>query len=196
MRSIFNTDTVLLAYLNGYFPMADSESNQIHWHFPNPRAVFDIYNISIPRSVRKLYKSGKYKFTVDNDFSAVIKNCSNRAITWINEDIIEVYCELHKLGFAHSIEVYNSEEKLVGGLYGVSIGGAFIGESMFNLEPNTAKLAFVRLIEILRANKFILLDSQYINHFTAQLGAFEISASKYMKILRYAVTLDCNFKNI
>jgi len=196
MQNIFNTDTVLLAYLNGYFPMADSESNQIHWHFPDPRAVFDIYNISIPRSVRKLYKSGKYKITVDNDFYSVIKHCSDRVITWINEEIIEVYCELHRLGFAHSIEVYTLDNKLVGGLYGVAIGGAFFGESMFNTEPNTAKLAFVKLIEILQANKFILLDSQYINNFTAQLGAIEIPAQKYLKILRYAVSLDCEFKNI
>jgi len=196
MQNIFNTDTVLLAYLNGYFPMADSESNQIHWHFPDPRAVFDIYNISIPRSVRKLYKSGKYKITVDNDFYSVIKHCSDRVITWISEEIIEVYCELHRLGFAHSIEVYTLDNKLVGGLYGVAIGGAFFGESMFNTEPNTAKLAFVKLIEILQANKFILLDSQYINNFTAQLGAIEIPAQKYLKILRYAVSLDCEFKNI
>jgi len=196
MQNIFNTDAVLLAYLNGYFPMADSESNQIHWHFPDPRAVFDIYNISIPRSVRKLYKSGKYKITVDNDFYSVIKHCSDRVITWINEEIIEVYCELHRLGFAHSIEVYTLDNKLVGGLYGVAIGGAFFGESMFNTEPNTAKLAFVKLIEILQANKFILLDSQYINNFTAQLGAIEIPAQKYLKILRYAVSLDCEFKNI
>jgi len=81
-------------------------------------------------------------------------------------------------------------------LYGVAIGGAFFGESMFNTEPNTAKLAFVKLIEILQANKFILLDSQYINNFTAQLGAIEIPAQKYLKILRYAVSLDCEFKNI
>jgi len=176
MQSFFNTDTVLLAYLNGYFPMADSKTNEIHWHFADPRAV--------------------YRFTVNNDFNSVIRHCANRSVTWINDEIIEVYCDLHRFGFAHSVEVYNQSDKLVGGLYGVAIGGAFFGESMFNLEPNTAKLAFVKLIEILQANKFILLDSQYINNFTAQLGAIEISGEKYLKILRYAVTLDCEFKNI
>ena len=176
--------------------MADSKTNEIHWHFADPRAVFDIYNISLPRSVKKLYKSGKYRFTVNNDFNSVIRHCANRSVTWINDEIIEVYCDLHRFGFAHSVEVYNQSDKLVGGLYGVAIGGAFFGESMFNLEPNTAKLAFVKLIEILQANKFILLDSQYINNFTAQLGAIEISGEKYLKILRYAVTLDCEFKNI
>lgn len=194
MRSLFNTDLVITCYLNGYFPMADSDDGRIYWHFPDPRAIFDIYNIKIPRSIRTLSNSNKYHYRIDTEFEKVITYCSERETTWINQEIIDVYCELNKLGFAHSVEVYNQNHVLVGGLYGVAIGGAFFGESMFNKEPNTAKLAFVKLIEILRDKKFILLDSQYINDFTKQLGAFEISADEYLKILQIAVRVDTNFK--
>ena len=175
--------------------MADSFDNEIYWHFPDPRAIFDIYNVPIPRSVRKLYNSGKYYYKIDRAFPEVINYCASRFTTWINQEIIDVYCELHNLGFAHSVEVYNTNNQLVGGLYGVAIGGAFFGESMFNTEPNTAKLAFVKLIEILKHNKFILLDSQYINDFTAQLGAIEITAEDYLKILKIAIYLDTQFKD-
>ncbi len=194
MYSLFNPDLVIACYLNGYFPMADSSDNEIYWHFPDPRAVFDIYKTEFPRSVRQLYKSGKYSYRINHNFDKVIEFCSERETTWINQEIIDVYCELNKMGFAHSVEVYNQNEILVGGLYGVAIGGAFFGESMFNTEPNTAKLAFVKLIEILKNNNFILLDSQYINDFTKQLGAIEISAKHYMKILRIAVKLNSSFE--
>lgn len=194
MSSLFNTDLVITCYHNGYFPMADSDEGEIYWHFPDPRAIFDIYHTKIPRSIRTLSNSGKYHYRIDTEFEKVITYCSERETTWINQEIIDVYCELNKFGFAHSVEVYNQNQELVGGLYGVAIGGAFFGESMFNKEPNTAKLAFVKLIEILRDNKFLLLDSQYINDFTKQLGAFEISADEYLKILRIAVRVDTNFK--
>lgn len=194
MNSLFNTDLVLTCYAHGYFPMADSEDGQIYWHFPDPRAIFDIYKIRFPRSLRRLYKSGKYNFKIDTMFQNVIEHCSDRKITWINQEIIDVYCELHRLGFAHSVEVFNQNHELVGGLYGVAIGGAFFGESMFNKEPNTAKLAFIKLIEILRNNRFILLDSQYINNFTKQLGAIEIPANEYLQILKIAVKMDTSFK--
>lgn len=195
MKNLFNADIVLNCYVNGYFPMADLEDNEIYWHFPNPRAVFNIYNTILPRSVRKLYNSKRYYFKVDTVFSEVINHCANRSETWINSDIIEVYSTLHQRGFAHSVEVFNHNNQLVGGLYGVAIGGAFFGESMFNTEPNTAKLAFVKLLEVLKANKFLLLDSQYINDFTAQLGAVEISAEDYLKLLKLAIYIDADFKD-
>lgn len=194
MNSLFNPDLVIACYKNGYFPMADSFDNEIYWHFPDPRAVFDIYRIKFPRSVRQLYKSGQYFYRINQNFEKVIQYCSERETTWINQEIIDVYCELNKMGFAHSVEVYNQNDILVGGLYGVAIGGAFFGESMFNKEPNTAKLAFVKLLEILQKNNFILLDSQYINDFTKQLGAIEISAEDYMKILRIAIKLNSSFE--
>jgi leucyl/phenylalanyl-tRNA--protein transferase len=138
-------------------------------------------------------KKGIYRFEVDTNFKEVVRRCSLRDDTWINDDIIENYTELQQLGFAHSVEIYR-EDELVGGLYGVKIGAAFFGESMFNTEPNTAKLAFAYLLEILKYNYFILLDSQFINPFTAQLGAIEITDEHYMWILQHALMRDCSFE--
>lgn len=183
-----------MLYKAGYFPMAD-QCNKISWHFPEPRAIFDIYNTKIHRNVQKLYNSGKFHFRIDHNFHQVIMNCANRKETWINDAIIDVFLEIHDMGFAHSVEVYDQDDKLVGGLYGLAIGAAFFGESMFNLVPNAAKLAFAKLLEILRKNNYLLLDSQYINHFTAQLGAYEIHSLKYLQLLNFAVKLERNFED-
>lgn len=180
--------------MDGYFPMAESRDGEIYWHFPNPRAIFDIYNTKIPRSTRNLLKKNEYSFKVNESFRDVITYCSQRDDTWISNEIIDLYTELHNRGYAHSVEVHNSTGKLVGGLYGVAIGGAFFGESMFNIVPNASKLAFAFLLERLKQNKFLLLDSQYLNNFTKQLGAFNISANEYMRLLRIAININTEFK--
>ncbi|MFA5512995.1 MAG: leucyl/phenylalanyl-tRNA--protein transferase, partial [Candidatus Kapaibacterium sp.] len=125
-------------------------------------------------------------------FDNVIRYCAERDDTWINDEIKMTYIELHELGYAHSIETYH-EDKLVGGLYGVSIAGAFFGESMFNILPNASKAAFYYLIEHLKSRGFLLLDSQYINPFTKQLGAIEIRKSTYLKLLKQALNLEVKF---
>lgn len=181
------------AYCNSYFPMADSSEGEIYWHSPDPRAVFPIYSLKKPRSVRQLLNKNIYNFKIDCNFDSVIRQCAlSRQDTWINGIIINTYNYLNQNGIAHSVEVYRDNE-LCGGLYGVSIGAAFFGESMFNTEPNTAKLAFYHLIDILKAQGFLLLDSQYINHFTRQLGAEEIPKAKYMALLKEAISLKCSF---
>lgn len=190
--SFLEPEILIAAYKNGIFPMAESKDGSIYWYFPKRRAIFDIYNTKIAKSTRQLIKKKIYTYSVDVNFVDVIKHCGARDVTWISPQLIEIYTTLFKLGYAHSVEVYRNDS-LVGGLYGVTIGGAFFGESMFNLEPNTAKLAFAYLLEILKYNKFELLDSQYINPFTEQLGAIEIESQDYLKRLKKAINLNCNF---
>lgn len=193
MSTILTPELVLLAYRQGFFPMAESSDGEIYWHFPERRAIFPIYNIKVPRSIKKIQRQNIFTYNIDNNFEVVIENCANRRDTWINDEIIAVYIDLFYMGNAHSVEVYR-EDELVGGLYGVAIGGAFFGESMFNLEPNTAKLAFYKLIEILQKNNFSLLDSQYLNPFTHSLGAIEVSKEVYMRMLNDALQMNCNFQ--
>lgn len=193
MSTILTPELVLLAYRQGFFPMAESSDGEIYWHFPERRAIFPIYNIKVPRSIKKIQRQNIFTYNIDNNFEVVIENCANRRETWINDEIIAVYIDLFYMGNAHSVEVYR-EDELVGGLYGVAIGGAFFGESMFNLEPNTAKLAFYKLIEILQKNNFSLLDSQYLNPFTHSLGAIEVSKEVYMRMLNDALQMNCNFQ--
>ena len=176
--------------------MSDSRhSKEIQWHIPEQRAIFDLRNIRIPRSVRQLFNKKIYRFSIDTAFEEVIRGCADcREDTWINDDIIEQYINLHKDGYAHSVEVWR-DGYLMGGLYGVQIGGAFFGESMFSVASNVTKLAFYYLCGILIRNRFKLLDSQYINDFTRQLGAIEIPHEEYIKILEEAVNINCEFED-
>lgn len=190
---ILNSDILLSAYSQGVFPMADSFDGDIYWHSPDPRAVFPLANLKISRSTRQLLLKDIYHYSIDQQFEAVVRHCGDREETWINEEIISEYTKLHQLGYAHSVEVWRGD-KLVGGLYGVHIGGGFFGESMFGLEPNVSKLSFCILCRILIENGFILLDSQYINDFTESLGAIEIPRKQYIEILDKALDLDCNFE--
>ena len=183
---------LLSAYCEGFFPMADENNGEISWYSPNYRAIFPIYHLKNPKSLYKFQNKNLMKCTIDNNFEKVIRACSQRKETWISEEIIEMYCQLHITGFAHSIETWQ-DGKIVGGLYGVAIGGAFFGESMFNFASNASKVAFYYLVEHLKQRKFTLLDSQFINDFTAQLGAIEISREKYLKILDFSIKRKCSF---
>lgn len=192
----FSTDDIIRAYLVGAFPMAESrESEKVLWYVPEMRAIFDLNNIHVPRSVRQLFKKNIYTFEVDTCFRKVVEGCADREETWINSEIIDTYTKLHERGFAHSVEVFRSE-RLVGGLYGGHIGSAFFGESMFGRESDVVKLAFFYLCSVLVHNKFLLLDSQFINDFTKSLGAFEIPESEYLKRLSVAVRSKCGFGKI
>ena len=185
-------DLLLRAYEQGYFPMADGVTGKIYWHSPNPRAIFPLERIKMPRSIRQFIRKFGVRFEVNRDFEAVINYCANRSYTWISQEIIDAYIDLHKLGYAHSVETY-IDGKLVGGLYGVAIGGAFFGESMFNIVSNGSKAAFYYLVARLRERGYILLDSQYMNDFTKSLGAIEIHEILYFKLLKRALELDCKF---
>jgi len=191
MNEGFTSDILINAYSQGYFPMAE-EKGEIYWHCPDPRAIIPLENIKKPRSLTKYSRKNDFKYSVNSDFEFVIRACSDRKATWISDEIIEVYLDLHRKGFAHSVETW-SGEKIVGGLYGISLGGAFFGESMFNTENDAAKAAFYYLAEYLKSRGFILLDSQYINPFTEQLGAVEILKDEYMKKLEQALIIPTRF---
>jgi leucyl/phenylalanyl-tRNA--protein transferase len=189
---LFSPEIVLHAYKEGFFPMADSKDGEIFWHSPDPRAIFNINEIKIPKSLRsKLYKE-HFKFSINYDFTYIINKCAERNETWINDEIIDTYIELHNMGIAHSVETWQ-DNLLVGGLYGVAIGGAFFGESMFNTVSDAAKAAFYFLTQHLRNQGYTLLDSQYINNFTKQLGAFEISKELYLILLKTSINLNRSF---
>ncbi|MEY2720195.1 MAG: hypothetical protein RLZZ273_1561 [Bacteroidota bacterium] len=179
-------EVVIMGYRQGFFPMGDPSAGQVFWHRPDPRAVIPLDAVRISRSLRQTLRKETYKTTINASFDTVILRCSERSDTWITDEIISTYSQLHEMGYAHSIESWRNNE-LVGGLYGVSIGGAFFGESMFSLQPDASKVAFVRLIQHLHAKGFTLLDTQYINDFTASLGAVEISDTRYQQLLTIAL---------
>lgn len=189
MSEILSSEILLEAYCTGFFPMAESEDEQIYWHFPDERAIFPLDKIKIPRSMKSFIRKNSFKITINYDFEYVIRQCSIREDTWLSEELIQSYLELNRIGYAHSIEVWR-DDSIVGGLYGVAFGGAFFGESMFNLLPNYSKIAFYFLVGHLKQQGFVLLDSQYINHFTEQLGAIVISRDDYLKRLNYAISLE------
>lgn len=189
---IIKPEILIQAYKQGYFPMADSKEGDIYWHCPDPRAVIPLDNPKKPKSLKRSEDKFEFEYRVNTCFRTVMEKCAEREDTWISDEIIETYMQLHNLGMAHSVETYEDDE-LVGGLYGVAIGGAFFGESMFNTVTNASKGAFFYLIERLKERNFLLLDSQYINHFTKQLGAIEVSYLEYTKRLIKAINLPTTF---
>lgn len=186
MEEKLNVDVLISAYTQGFFPMADWDG--IYWHSPDPRAIIPLQNVpDKPKSLVKFEKKHNFTFTKNHDFKYVVEKCSERKDTWISEEIIQSYSELNQIGLAHSIETWENGE-IVGGLYGVCIGAAFFGESMFNTVDNAAKSAYYYLIDILKTNNFMLLDSQYINPFTQKLGAVEIPRKEYLEHLTTAIS--------
>ncbi len=189
---ILTPELVLRAYERGYFPMADPQTGEIAFYSPDPRAIIPLDGVRISRSLRQTIRKGLYEVRVNTAFEAVIRGCAERPNSWISEEIIAVYTELHYLGVAHSVEAWYGEE-LAGGLYGVALGGAFFGESMFTRRRDASKVAFVALVERLRQRGFVLLDAQYLNPHTRRLGAVEIPRQEYLRRLAIALRLPCRF---
>lgn len=188
---------LLRAYSIGLFPMAESaEDDELFWVDPDPRAIFPLETFKPRRSLAKVIKSDRFDVRIDTDFQAVIAACAapaqSREKTWINKDILRLYCELHEMGYAHSIECWR-DGSLIGGLYGVRLRGAFFGESMFHHERDASKVALVHLIARLKAGGFELLDTQFITQHLASLGAVEIPREAYLVKLETALTLQANF---
>jgi leucyl/phenylalanyl-tRNA--protein transferase len=191
----FDPALVVSAYRSGYFPMAESRSGPVSWHSPDPRAIIPLKEFNIPRSLRREMKRSACPITVDRAFEQVIAKCAERRFpddTWISGDIIRVYTELHTMGIAHSVETWQ-EGKLVGGLYGVAIGGAFFGESMFSRIPNASKFALVSLVGRLNARGYRLLDTQIMNEHIRQFGAVDIPRDRYLMLLSDALTAPVSF---
>lgn len=181
---------LLHAYSSGIFPWY-SEGEPILWHSPDPRFVLTHETFRVPRSLARVVRAERYRLTLDTAFEDVIEACATvpragQAGTWITEDMKSAYAELHREGFAHSVEAWTPEGELVGGLYGVSIGSAYFGESMFSRASDASKVAFVALVEQLRAWKIGLIDCQVATDHLARFGATSWPRHQYLKGLREA----------
>jgi leucyl/phenylalanyl-tRNA---protein transferase len=197
MPSTLTCDQLLAAYAGGYFPMADSRNaRELYWYCPEKRGVLPLESFHVPRSLEKFLRHCPYEVTADKAFEQVIRACADartrqREDTWINDEIIALYCELAQRGHAHSVECWQ-EGMLAGGLYGVSLGGAFFGESMFSLAVNASKVALVNLVERLKRAGYELLDTQYVNDHLLQFGVIEINRADYLQALTKALKASPN----
>ena len=190
--TIIPPNVLLGAYASGIFPMADSETGPVEWYSADPRAVIPLDSFRTTRSLRQTMKKGIYRVLTDTAFEQVMRACAEREETWISETIIQSYLELFKLGFAHSVESWHAGV-LVGGLYGVSLGGAFFGESMFSRKTDASKVALVHLVQRLRDRGFTLLDTQFSTTHLEQFGTIEIPRDEYMRQLNEAIVLQRTF---
>jgi leucyl/phenylalanyl-tRNA--protein transferase len=172
--------------------MAESREGDIYWYSPDPRAIIPLERVKMPRSMRQAIRKNGFNFSIDHSFGEVIRSCADRDDTWISEDIIASFEILHRIGYAHSVETW-SEGELAGGLYGIAIGGAFFGESMFTRKSNASKAAFYFLVQRMKERAMILLDTQFICDHTENLGAIEIPKQQYLRFLREALNLPCVF---
>ena len=189
---IIEADLLLAAYAAGYFPMADSRGGDIGWYSPDPRAIIPLDTFKISRSLRQVLKKQPFEIRINTSFEEVIRTCSERKETWISEEIVRSYLQLHRLGYAHSVETWK-EGKLAGGLYGVALGAAFFGESMFSLVRDASKAALVHLVERLKKNKFELLDTQFITPHLKKFGTYEIARDEYLLQLKKAIRKQRSF---
>lgn len=181
-------DRLLLAYSNGIFPWYSfRDYNEIHWYCPMDRFVIFPEKIHVSHSMRTLMNKRQYSLSINEDFDAVIAQCSklryNERGAWLGNDMMKAYMELHRQGFAASVEVWDTENKLVGGLYGVNIGSAFFGESMFSLVPSASKLALVFLARFMQKNGGTMIDCQFETPHLKTMGGEHISYEKYMEII-------------
>lgn len=184
---------VLSGYVNGIFPMGNKDGS-INWFEANPRAILPLDKpLNINRSLKQILNKNIFRVKINTKFSEVMQECSNRDNTWINKLILDAYIELHKMGYAHSVETF-FEGKLVGGLYGVAINGVFFGESMFFKKSYASKVSVVKLYEILTKNNFQLLDIQMMTDVFESFGAVHITKNKYLKKLEEALEVKCSFK--
>ena len=184
---------LLRGYASGVFPMAEtSDSDEVFWVDPPVRGILPLDGLHVPRRLARSFLHDAFEIRVDHDFLAVIDACAQRPETWINATIRHLYGELHRMGHAHSVEIWQ-EGALAGGLYGVSLGGAFFGESMFSRRRDTSKLALIALVARLNAGGFRLLDTQFVTDHLARLGAVTVSRASYHRRLDAAVSRPADF---
>jgi leucyl/phenylalanyl-tRNA--protein transferase len=191
--TVLDPAVVLRAYREGAFPMA-LEAGEIGWFSPSPRGVLPLEGFHVPARLARVVRSGRYEIAVDRAFEDVIRACAERRAegTWISPEIVDCYVALHRLGIAHSVEAWRGD-RLAGGLYGVHLGGAFFGESMFHRERDASKVALVALVDRLQRRGFRLLDTQWVTTHLEQFGAVEIPRTEYLRRLKQALAIDCRF---
>ena len=196
--SMIPSELLVSAYSSGWFPMA-LDGGEIRWYSPDPRGIIPLDQFHVPSRLARLVRAGKFRVEVDRSFDAVIRACADTDRkdddpgTWIDEEIFASYVELHRLGLAHSVETWQ-DGRLVGGLYGVALGGAFFGESMFHRATDASKVALAGLVARLRAHGFLLLDVQWVTPHLEQFGAIEIRRSAYLKHLADALAAPAQFR--
>ena len=191
-RNGVTTDLLLHAYRSGIFPMAEHRDDpEIFWVDPRKRGIIPLDGFRISRSLAKRLKRHDYRVTLNHDFLGVVDGCADRPETWINAEIRELYFDLFRQGQAHSLEVW-MEGALVGGVYGVSVGGAFCGESMFSRRRDASKIALAWLVDLLRRTGFTLFDTQFLTPHLASLGGIEISRARYHQALAEALETDAD----
>ena len=172
--------------------MADSRDGEVHWYSPVRRGIIPLDSFKVSRSLTQTLRKNIFEVRIDTSFELVMRGCAEREDTWISEEIVQSYLRLHKLGYGHSVESWKGDV-LAGGLYGVALGAAFFGESMFSRERDASKVALVDLAERLRRNKFELLDTQFVTPHLNRFGAIEIPRSDYLILLRKAIRKKRSF---
>ncbi|MCT2540082.1 leucyl/phenylalanyl-tRNA--protein transferase [Sedimentimonas flavescens] len=184
---------LLSGYAQGIFPMAESrDAPELHWFDPQRRGIFDLQNFHISRSLAKAIRRETFTIRTDTAFRAVVEGCAERPETWINGPLFDLYDELFAAGFAHSVETWQ-DGQLMGGIYGITLGGAFFGESMFSRASNASKVALAYTVDRLRLAGFTLFDTQYLTPHLASLGATEVSRAEYRGRLAAALAIDADF---
>ena len=185
-------DLLLQAYANGIFPMAETrDAEEVFWVDPEERGIFPLADFHLSRSLKRRMLKDKVRATIDADFARVLDACADREETWINAEIRALYMALHRLGHAHSLEVW-SDDRLLGGVYGVTLGAAFFGESMFSHATDGSKMALVFLVDRLREAGFEVFDTQFLTPHLASLGAIEIPRVRYHQMLHRALDIPAN----
>lgn len=186
----FTLENVLAGYRQGIFPMGDEEDDLIYWFRPDPRAILPLEDFHVPRSLHRAMNNGEFEVTANKAFADVMIGCGESRPVWITDRIHDLYNQLHEMKMAHSVEIWN-EKQLVGGIYGVQVGGAFMAESKFHRVTNASKIALAKLVERLREKGFALLEVQYLTGHLKQFGALEIPNAEYLLRLEKAARLEC-----
>ena len=191
------SELLVSAYSSGWFPMAVDEG-EIRWYSPDPRGIIPLDAFHVPSRLARVIRRGRFRIEIDRDFPAVIRGCAqvdrkdDDPGTWIDSEILTSYIEMHRQGLAHSVEAWEGE-RLAGGLYGVALGGAFFGESMFHRATDASKVALAALVERMKAGGLTLLDIQWVTPHLEQFGAIEIPRSEYLELLQEALKVDARF---
>jgi len=188
----FDISSIVQGYAQGYFLMSDETGSDLSWYSSRHRTLIPLdQRFRYPKSLRRVLNQNRFQVAVNRDFRAVVEGCADRETTWISTQLKEIYWALHQAGWAHSFETWQ-DEQLAGGILGIVIGGAFIGESMFFRIPDGSKVAMVKLVERLRDRNFILFDAQMMNPHLERFGAYIIRNEDYQDLLRQALQIQCS----
>ena len=190
----FEVSAIVQGYAQGYFLMADETGDSLGWYSSRDRAMIPLDNrFRYPKSLQRVLNSERFTVAVNRDFKATVAGCANRETTWISPELQEIYWQLYQYGYAYSFETWLGDE-LAGGILGIVIGGAFIGESMFYRISEGSKVAMVKLVERLRENKFVFFDAQMMNPHLERFGAYTVNNKEYQSLLRQALQRRCSLE--